>query len=191
MNDIPIPKSWMVNLIDTLKIREDILSAKKISDFAIIALHFGTEYERYPNREQKQLVQKIIGYGANMIIGSHPHVIQPVDKIDNVFIAYSLGNFLCGQRMQFCDAGMMLKYTIVKHEDSTYLEQISYIPTWTAKYEENNYYKFKILLLTDVEMTNKEKYLYLSDDNLSRMKQVFNETTTHINNPQINFIIKE
>ncbi len=192
MNDILVPKPWMVNFIDTLKIKEDIKKAKIISGFVIVALHFGIEYQRYPNQEQKQLVRKITQYGADMIIGSHPHVTQPVELLNNkVFVAHSLGNFFCGQRMQYCDVGIMLKYTIAKEKDSIYLKEVKYIPTWTAKYQENDNYKFKILPITKNTQITKENYNFLSDDNINRMKQAFNETIKHIDKPDINFICKD
>lgn len=187
MNDIPIPKPWMVNLIDTFKIRQDIEHAKLISDFVIVALHFGIEYERYPNQTQEMLVKKIINYGANLIIGSHPHVIQPVRRINNIYVAYCLGNFFCGQRMHFCDAGVMLKYSIAKEKDSVYLKAITYLPTWNAKYYEIDQFRFKILPITQKTLINKENYPFLSDENLKRMKQVYNETVEHLDNPALNF----
>ncbi|MBS4015065.1 MAG: CapA family protein [Candidatus Latescibacteria bacterium] len=188
MNGIPIPKAWMVNLIDTVKIKQDIEQAKLISDFVIVALHFGEEYQRYPNQNQKRLVGKIEQYGANLIIGSHPHVIQPVERINNIYIAYCLGNFFCGQRMRYCDAGVMLKYTIVKEKDSVYLKEISYIPTWNAKYLEQNQYRFKILPITKNTVIDKENYPFLSDDNLKRMRQAYDETVEHLDKPGLNFI---
>jgi poly-gamma-glutamate synthesis protein (capsule biosynthesis protein) len=122
-----------------------------------------------------------------LIIGSHPHVIQPVEKVNNIYVAYSLGNFFCGQRMQYCDAGVILKYTITKNQDSTYLKHISYIPTWNAKYLEQGNYKFKILSITKGSDITKEHFPYLSNDNIERMKQAFQETVEHINNPDIDF----
>lgn len=94
MNDIPVSKPWMVNFIDTVKIKDDIKQTKLVSDFVIVALHFGVEYQRYPNTEQKNIVKTITDAGADMIIDSHPHVIQPVEVINHkVFVPYSLGNF--------------------------------------------------------------------------------------------------
>jgi len=188
MNDIPVPKLWMVNFIDTVKIKDDIQRAKSISDFIIVALHFGIEYQRYPNSEQKKIIRTIADAGANLIIGSHPHVIQPVEIVNNkIYAAYSLGNFFCGQRMQYCDAGVMLKYTITKDKDSIYLKQISYIPTWNAKYQQADNYKFKILPILKTAEITKQQYQFLSDENIERMKQVYQETFEHLNKPEINF----
>ncbi|MEO0075201.1 MAG: CapA family protein [candidate division WOR-3 bacterium] len=192
MNDIPVSKPWMINFIDTNKIKSDIIRAKQISDFIIVALHFGTEYERYPNTFQRQTVNTLVNAGANLIIGSHPHVIQPVElTAKKVYVAYSLGNFFCGQRMHYCDAGVMLKYTIVKEQDSVYLKEISYIPTWNAKYLEKQSYKFRILPLSKNTIFNQANYPYLSSENIQHMQKVYQETYQHLNNPQINFVIAE
>lgn len=192
MNDIPVSKPWMINFIDTNKIKSDIKRAKQISDFIIVALHFGTEYERYPNTFQRQTVNTLVNVGANLIIGSHPHVIQPVElTAKKVYVAYSLGNFFCGQRMHYCDAGVMLKYTIAKEKDSVYLKEISYIPTWNAKYLEKQSYKFRILPLSKDTIFNQVNYPYLSLENIQHMQKVYQETYQHLNNPHINFVIAE
>lgn len=195
-NGIPIPKPWMVNLIDLEKIKRDVEKAKRISDFVIVALHFGNEYERYPNKEQKRIVREVIKFGADMIIGSHPHVIQPVElvEIDNkkVFVAYSLGNFFCGQRKRYTDTGIMLKYIIDKRDNKVFLKEISYIPCWIAKYKEGEKYKFKILPIKKFLKLYKEgKIKYLTKENILRMEEALKETVNHINNPKINFLCED
>ncbi|MCS7250624.1 MAG: CapA family protein [candidate division WOR-3 bacterium] len=195
-NGIPIPKPWMVNFIDLEKIKKDIEKAKRISDFVIVALHFGEEYERYPNKEQKRIVREIIKFGADMIIGSHPHVIQPVEmiEIDNkkVFVAYSLGNFFCGQRKRYTDTGIMLKYTIDKKENKIFLKEVSYLPCWIAKYKTKEGDKFKILpIKKSLKLYKEGKINYLSKENILRMEEALKETIEHIDNPKINFLCED
>lgn len=193
MNGISIPKPWMINLIDLEKIKNDVNRAKEKADFVVVALHFGTEYERYPNKMQKNIVKEIADFGADMIIGSHPHVIQPAEMITStdgrkVFVAYGLGNFFCGQRQHYTDAGMILKYTIEKIGEEVKLKNVGYIPTWVAKYKENDKYKFKIL--------PSKKYLklyeegmadFLSLENYKRLQETYQETLEHLNKPEIGF----
>ncbi|MCK9452753.1 MAG: CapA family protein [Bacteroidales bacterium] len=64
------------------------------ADIKIVSLHWGSEYMSVPSREQIEIAHKIIESGANLIIGHHPHVIQPVEKYKNGLICYSLGNFI-------------------------------------------------------------------------------------------------
>ncbi|WP_077305216.1 CapA family protein [Terribacillus halophilus] len=103
-NGIPVPegKDYLVNLIDKQKIKDDIKRAKQAADATVVSLHFGTEYQDNPNEEQKQLVQLVADEGATAILGSHPHVLQPVQwltgKDGNKTLAiYSLGNFIAAQ----------------------------------------------------------------------------------------------
>ncbi len=194
MNGLPIPKSWMVNLIDTTKIREDIERAKGISDFVIVALHFGREYERYPDEEQKRIARKTAEYGADLIIGSHPHVIQPVEVLTlsngkKVYVAYSLGNFFCGQRMRFTDTGIILKYKIAKAEGRVLLKEINYLPVWIAKYQEKGKYQFKILPIRKaLEIYERGGLEYLKEKDYKRMKEAHEETIKHIDNLEIGFV---
>ena len=67
-----------MNLINTTRIQEEVKEAEKVSDVVVVSLHFGKEYERLPNDEQKQLAQTTANAGADIIIGHHPHVLQPV-----------------------------------------------------------------------------------------------------------------
>ncbi len=192
MNGIPIPKPWMVKLIDLEEIKKDIEKADAISDFIIVALHFGIEYERFPNKGQKMIVQKIAQMGADMIIGSHPHVIQPVEMIElenkKVLVAYSLGNFFCGQRKRYTDTGIMLKYKIAKDSNKTYLKDIKYIPTYVAKYRVSDSYNFKILPLEkSINLYQNDSLKYIGRKNYERMVSAFKETVEHIDKPDINF----
>lgn len=196
MNEIPIPKPWMIKLIDLEEIKKDIDKAKPVCDFIIVALHFGIEYERFPNKQQKRLVRQIAEMGADMIIGSHPHVIQPVEVIElderKIFVAYSLGNFFCGQRKQYTDTGIMLKYIIARDSNTTYLKDIKYIPTYVAKYKVDDTYKFKILPIEkSIKLYSQDSLKYIGKKNYERMVSAFKETVDHIDNPEINFTKEE
>lgn len=74
-------------------IREDISKAKSISDFTVISFHWGHEYHEYPSPFQVDLAHRIIDAGANLIIGTHPHIIQGYEEYKGALIFYSLGNF--------------------------------------------------------------------------------------------------
>lgn len=105
-NYLPKGKNYLVNRIsDSLLVRE-IQKAKLDSvDFTLVYFHFGEEYQREPNRYQINIVQTAIDAGADVILASHPHVLQPLQffrkdstnrsssKLDSGFVAYSLGNF--------------------------------------------------------------------------------------------------
>jgi poly-gamma-glutamate synthesis protein (capsule biosynthesis protein) len=141
-NPIPKGKSYLINLIDEKLIEQDIQTAKeKNADCIIVYFHFGEEYQKEPNFYQRSMVEKTISFGADMIIGSHPHVIQPIQiypskgKIDSVLVAFSLGNFISNQRWRFSDAGVILQVEISKNHlsDSINLSKVEFIPTYVFK----------------------------------------------------------
>src|SRR5690606_38475242 len=109
-NGIPVRKPNIVNMLDTALIRRDLEIAKAANpDVTIVFTHWGNEYERLPSRAQKSLADFCFRHGADLVIGAHPHVIQPMEwrKESNQFVVYSLGNFVSGQRKQYTDGGSM------------------------------------------------------------------------------------
>ncbi len=139
---IPNDKDYLINLIDYKKIEADIFKAKTLGvDIVLVHFHFGEEYKREPDSFQKEVVNKTIQFGADIIIGGHPHVIQPIDyfqsdksKLDSVFVAYSLGNFVSNQRWRYSDAGAILNIIIEKNiSGKVQLKEINYLPTWVFK----------------------------------------------------------
>ncbi|WP_425590083.1 CapA family protein [Fictibacillus sp. NPDC058756] len=121
-NGIPVPagKDHLVNLIEAEKIKNDIQRAKGLSDVSVVSLHFGNEYERMPNDFQKEIVNVVTEAGGDIIIGHHPHVLQPVkwetaSDGSKTFVTYSLGNFLSGQRRNYKDIGGIVQLTVTKH----------------------------------------------------------------------------
>lgn len=120
-NGIPIPggKDFLVNLINIEAMKNDIVRAKAISDAVVVSVHFGNEYQRLPNDNQKQLVRELANAGANIILGHHPHVLQPAEWVERedgqkTFVIYSLGNFLSGQKGIYKEIGGILKLDVVK-----------------------------------------------------------------------------
>jgi poly-gamma-glutamate synthesis protein (capsule biosynthesis protein) len=99
-NFIPLPrgKSYLVSLIDTEKMAEDIGRLRERCDFLVVSMHWGNEYEQKPSAAQEELAAFLAGCGADLVIGHHPHVLQPMAKIrrpggGDMVVYYSLGNF--------------------------------------------------------------------------------------------------
>lgn len=110
-NGLPVTKPNVVNLIDTLQIKADLIKARQQqTDAVIVFVHWGMEYQDSPNKFQKELTDFCFQYGATLVIGSHPHVLQPMEwrKTENQLVVYSLGNFVSGQQSRFRDGGGML-----------------------------------------------------------------------------------
>lgn len=141
-NSLPEQKKYAVNLIDTLQIKNDLVKAKsKQIDAVIVSFHFGEEYQRLANSYQKVIAKKTLEYGADLIIASHPHVIQQIEftdsensRLDQGFVAYSLGNFISNQRWRYSDCGVVLNFTLEKiASGKMILDTVSIDPVWVAK----------------------------------------------------------
>ena len=139
-NGLPTKSPSVVNLINEEIIAADIAVAKQLTpDFIIVIMHWGDEYQIKENAEQRKLAGKLIAWGADLVIGAHPHVVQPVREEQagegtgrTAWTAYSLGNFISGQRKPNTDGGMMLEVELLKelHTGHTSVNDIAFIPTW-------------------------------------------------------------
>lgn len=190
-NGNPIPKgnNFLINLIDTLQIKQDILSARmKGSEIVFVYFHFGNEYQKSPNTYQKNIVKKTIEYGADIIVGSHPHTIQPYElfktnngKIDTGLIAYSLGNFISNQRWRYSDAGVILNIELTKNiiNNSIFISNINFIPTWVYKGEIND--KKEYLILPCEIAYNDTIPSFLDSQSIIKIKQADSDTKKILN----------
>ena len=104
-NGLSLPEDSEVMLIqakDETLLQTRIMDAKEVADIVIVNAHWGNEYTHEPTNDQRLLAEKLAIWGADVIIGTHPHVIQPVEYIDRpdggrTLVAYSLGNFISAQ----------------------------------------------------------------------------------------------
>ena len=90
----------------------DIRFARPLADVVIVCPHWGVEYAVKPTRDQVELAHQMIDAGADIIVGSHPHVVQPLEKYHDHWIAYSLGNFIFDQQSPAAHRGLMLWVTV-------------------------------------------------------------------------------
>ncbi len=86
-----------IAVIDVEKLSEEVRAARSLSDLVIVSLHFGSEYELEHNSFQEQIAHSLIDAGADLIVGHHPHVIEPLEAYGRGYIVYSLGNFIFDQ----------------------------------------------------------------------------------------------
>ncbi|MDR1801527.1 MAG: CapA family protein [Lachnospiraceae bacterium] len=178
---------WGVNLATEEKIKTDIESARKLnSDFVIVFIHMGIEYETSPSAVVKEKVRTIADAGADAVLVSHPHVLQPVEFIEaknpdgtlrKVFVAYSLGNFISSQQTDNTDYGMItyLKFNKTSEGEAA-LESVELLPTWvkiTSVTGENDIMVLPINNLEDPKLEEEIKNLRPKD--LERIKEVKKE----------------
>lgn len=160
-NGIPLPKGkeWAVNILDYDQIAGDITKAKMAgADGIIFSLHTGIEYEREPSPEQMEIIDKLLSLGVDIVLGSHVHVIQPVEigvkyivpgRYRTYFVAYSLGNFLSNQRWRYSDCGLMVSLKLVKEPvwPGIRIVSASYLPLWVYRYQEERQMRYQIIVL--------------------------------------------
>ena len=94
---IPSGKEYLVNLYSDEKAKEDIEKVRDKVDLLIVSMHWGTEYRTEPTEEQKREAEYLSSLGVDIIIGTHPHVIEPITYINDTLVIYSLGNFISAQ----------------------------------------------------------------------------------------------
>lgn len=122
-NGLSLPEDSNVILVkasDESLLQQRIMEAKETADVVIVNAHWGNEYTHEPTDAQRELARKLASWGADIIIGHHPHVIQPVEYITNqdgrqTLVAYSLGNFISAQNRGARMLGGMLNFEIEKN----------------------------------------------------------------------------
>ncbi|MCI5774640.1 MAG: CapA family protein [Erysipelotrichaceae bacterium] len=110
----PAGKEYLVDVYDEKVLQADIQTAKSMADVVIVSMHWGIEYDHEPSAEQQELAKLMADSGADIIIGSHPHVIQPVAWVDDTIVYYSLGNLISAQDQLPSLIGMMGSVKITK-----------------------------------------------------------------------------
>lgn len=152
----PEGKEYLVNNIDREQIQRDVEALKPNCDVMIASMHWGQEYQFMQNEEQEELAQFLADLGVQVIIGAHPHVIQPVQWLtgkegNQTLVYYSLGNFLSAQDRNDTMLGGLARWEIVKDgKTKEYrIENAEFYPTVT--YFIQGYQNFKTYALKDYD----------------------------------------
>ena len=148
--NVPAGKDYLINVYSDEQAKEDIDKIKDKVDVIIVSMHWGDEYVLEPTESEKEIAQYLSSLGVNLIIGSHPHVIQPVGYVNDTLVIYSLGNFLSGQRPMGIDKtiGLLVGMDIVVKDDKVTFENIekSLLYTYSTTRDTNyKVYPFKDL----------------------------------------------
>lgn len=157
-NGIPVPsgKEYCINLINKDFIIERLNAAKSQNpDIICVFMHWGEEYQKTPNAEQNELADLLFQNGANIILGSHPHVLQKMEKrtifledgtSKEGFIIYSLGNFVSGQVKENTRNSIILNLTITKKGTGEItIDSAKYTPIYTYKGATGTTNRYKVL----------------------------------------------
>jgi poly-gamma-glutamate capsule biosynthesis protein CapA/YwtB (metallophosphatase superfamily) len=143
-----------LNYINLKNIGNDIKQLKTTSDFIIVYLHYGDEYVRSIDEKQRKLFRSIADMGADCILNSHPHVTRDSEiyrtQGKNVFINYSLGNFLSNQNDLYTDLGAMVKLNIIKVDNKTKLDNEEIVPVYRLRYSVGKKTDYRIILCSNI-----------------------------------------
>ena len=115
----PVGKEYLTNIYSDEKAKEDIEKVRDKVDIVLVAMHWGTEYSLGVSYDQEKIANYLSELGVDVIIGAHPHVVEPVEFINDgkTFVIYSLGNFISDQDGTERLTGLMSEITIKKHID--------------------------------------------------------------------------
>lgn len=134
---VPSGKDYVVDVYNETKVKQDIERYKGKVDCIMVAMHWGNEYEHYPNYVQKNVAKYLASLGVNIIIGCHPHVVQPIDFIGDTLVIYSLGNFVSSQigieRLTGLMATATLKKEVYHGKTKITFEDVTGDLLWTNK----------------------------------------------------------
>lgn len=158
-NGIEPDTNWRVNYFDEEKIREDVAKAKEVSDVVIVSAHWGDENTYVVNEYQEYYGQLFADLEVDVVIGTHPHVIQPVEWLtgtngNEMLVVWSLGNLLAHALDDINTLGGMISFDFVVTEEETAIENIVFRPTvshFSYHYNDNDRLKrkFKIYYLDE------------------------------------------
>jgi len=188
-NGIPVPEQYpyACNVLDIETARNDIEDARDCgADFVIALLHFGDEYQRNQNSRQADIVRQLCEAGVDCVIGSHPHVVQRIEKITvnrfetpvECYVAYSLGNFISNQRDRYTDSGIILYLNLLKDNDGTRIDDIYFLPVYVLKASSGAGLSYRVLPVHPDIALNSD--IAITSDDRSRMNQVWEELFTHL-----------
>lgn len=143
----------MVNRLDKDLIKADIEAAQKLNvDKIIVVTHWGLEYKPQPSKAQVDMGKFIFEAGADIIVGSHPHVLEKMvwekkinEQTKEEVIVYSLGNYVSNQRARYKDGGAMFQLTLEKTNGVTSIKSTGYYLTWVYTPVENGVKKYHVL----------------------------------------------
>ena len=180
---IPGGKTYLVNRYSEEVVKQDIEKVRDQVDLLMVSMHFGSEYTHTPTSEQTKVANYLASLDVDLIIGHHPHVVQPIDFIDDTMVVYSLGNVLSAQRGIEKLTGLMVSLNVEKDLVTNEISfnnieaELLYTYSNYNKGYRSNYKVYPYTKLTDSILSNHEMYynkymnIVLSRDTLNRIQK--------------------
>ena len=189
-NGIPVPEAHLVNMIDDTLMVEEIKKARKLADIVVVMPHIGNEYETYTRTIFKEWVDLMFQGGADIVLGSHPHVLQPMEyrKLNHGkgekdgFVIYSLGNFISSQTTPPRNGSIVLNITIKQvGGEEAMVDEVSFMPIWTQfrnADEENHFVVRSVYERLNLSQEEKNKQIRKVDQ--ERLLEIHKETASFL-----------
>lgn len=195
-NGIPVPdnQEYLVNVWPTgyqnpeddlayqaykKQVKADIEKVRDKVDVLFVAMHWGSEYTHTPTAYQKDMAKFLAENGVDVVIGTHPHVVQPIDFIDNTLVIYSLGNFISAQENDINYAklvGLMSSIDITKTvEDNNVSIKIDNVNNELLFTYYQNFTNFKVIPFSQMTDNYLSNYTNLYDTYSSVVKEYHND----------------
>lgn len=186
-------KPWQINFFDKDKINEDVKKARSQADVVVVFAHWGTEKTAEVNKMQMEYGQLFADLGVDIVVGSHPHVIQPMTWItgkkgNSMLMTYSLGNFNSNfdNKNDWTQIEGMLNCDISKEENNIKISNVKWVPLVNHN-EDGNYTVYALKDYT-TELSQKQPYLNNLEDPIAFIKD---KTSSIVNSLGNNFVIDE
>lgn len=165
-NGLPVPMGTEVHMLDTLRMAQEVAAARRQQvTHVVLFAHWGEEYQQTPNAAQRQMADWCRRQGIDVVVGSHPHVAQPIDTAARV--VWSLGNFVSNQRKRYQDGGLNVRIRLFTNRPP----QVEMLPHWVWKAAEGGRYRYYILpayvagVVAGMDSTDHQTFLQSLNDN--------------------------
>ncbi len=186
-NGLPVPKGkeYLANMYSKELAQTHIDSVKNETDIIIVAMHWGTEYTDEPNEYQKDVANELSEMGVDIILGNHPHWMQPIEKINDTIIVYSMGNFISNQMILASNSyyswsvamgafvTMDINKIVSENNEEIYIDNINVELLFHHK--ENK--RYKIIPFDQMNESYHKDYISLYEEHKERMTSLYSEVT--------------
>lgn len=185
-NGIPVPEDYLVNRLEDPQFLSDISRAQELADIVVVMPHMGNEYETYPRDVFVEWADEMFAAGADIVLASHPHVLQPMeyrqvdhgDGVHDGFIIYSLGNFISSQTTPPRNASIVLHITVEQTADAPpEVKEVSFVPIWTQFRNAANEDHFVVRSVYEmITLPESQRYDVVRPKDYQRLLEIHEET---------------
>ncbi|GHU38755.1 capsular polysaccharide biosynthesis protein [Spirochaetia bacterium] len=195
LNGISLPKDkpWLVSLIDTEVMAREIDALRPLCDILIVSMHWGNEYEHKPSKRQLELAEFLSAHNVDLVIGHHPHVVQPIKTFNRgdgktTLVFFSLGNFISAQVQNYTLLGGMMRVRFIKDSAGVYIDNAEFLPLVT--HYDRGYKNFSVYTLDNYSEEKSKTHGSRSEKN-DVSTAYFNRTITEVFGGNLSINAKE